>query len=78
MSYYARAPELRTRAVQRVSFLGPMYRTGRHVLAAPTWLGAQQAQTPVVPMRLWNRIPASLVEGKEPIPWWDVLVNRGL
>lgn len=77
MSYYARAPELRTRAVQMTRPLAPMLRTGRVVLSTPSWLEAQRGSASVTRARLWNRIPVSLVEGREPVPFWDILGNRG-
>lgn len=79
MAYYANAPVLRTGVRQRTRPLGPLLdRRGRFVVAAPTWLGAQQGLTPIIEPRLWNRIPVRLAEGQEPVPYWDILSNRGL
>lgn len=79
MAYYSKPPELRTGVVQRTQFLGPALQPkGQILVAAPGWAGAQQGRTPIIEPRMWNRIPVRLVEGQEPIPYWDVLGNRGL
>lgn len=79
MAYYnGKGPQLRAGVPQQARFLGPpLDPRSRFVVAAPSWLGAQQGRTPIVEPRVWNRIPVRLVEGQEPIPYWDVLHQRG-